>query len=36
MDEAEAEWTRGENVFGEEGSERTPSSHLTTLHAQSG
>ena len=33
---SEAEWTRGENVFGEEGSERTPSSQLTTLHVQSG
>ena len=33
---SEAEWTRGGNVFGEEGSERTPSSHITTLHVQSG
>ena len=33
---SEAEWTRGGNVFGEEGSERTPSSHLTTLHVQIG
>ena len=33
---SEAEWTRGENVFGDEGGERTPPSHLTTLHVQSG
>jgi hypothetical protein len=29
-------WTRGGNVFGEEGSERTPSSFLTALYVQSG
>ena len=31
---SEAEWTRGESTFGGEGSERTPSFHLTTLHVR--
>jgi hypothetical protein len=35
-DETETERTRGKNVFGGEGSKRSPSSPLTTLHVQSG
>jgi hypothetical protein len=34
-DESETERTREKNVFGGEGSERNPSSHLTTLCVQS-
>ena len=34
--ETETERTSGGNVFGGEGSERSPSSLLTTLHVQSG
>jgi hypothetical protein len=36
MDETETERARGETLFGGKGSERNPSSQLTTLHVQSG